>query len=231
VQAPGALAYDSAGVTATFATLLAYWQRLKTGRGQHVDVSVMESVANLSDWAVPGFSTSGQVGKRDGAGIYVLYPCADGFVRMIVLVAHHWKALLDWMGNPPELADPALTQFIARLMRRQEIDPHIIRFFADQKKVDIAREAQRRGIPVTPLLEPSEVIANEHTQARGTFATFEVVPGYEAQVASGFLLANGVRLGPRERAPLPGEHNAEILGGELGLGERELEALRAQGVI
>jgi crotonobetainyl-CoA:carnitine CoA-transferase CaiB-like acyl-CoA transferase len=150
---------------------------------------------------------------------------------MIVLVAHHWQALLEWMGNPPELADPALSQFIVRLMRRAEIDPHITRFFADQKKVDIAREAQRRGIPVTPLLEPAEVIANEHTTARGTFTTLEITPGYEAQVASGFLLANGARLGPRERAPLPGEHNAEILGGELGLSERELEALRAQGVI
>ncbi len=230
VVAPGALAYDSAGVTAAFATLLAYWQRLRTGRGQHVDVSVMESVANLSDWQLPNHSQTGQVGHRDGAGIYALYPCADGFVRMIVLVAHHWKALLAWMGNPPELADPAFEQFLVRLLRRPEIDPHIARFFADKKKIDVAREAQARGIPVTPLLEPGEVIGNEHTAARGTFRGLELAPGLEAQVASGFLELDGKRSGPRERAPFPGEHNAQVFG-EIGLREAELSALRAQAVI
>ncbi len=230
VVAPGALAYDSAGVTAAFATLVAYWKRLRTGRGQHIDVSVMESTANLSDWALPNHSQSGQIGKRDGAGIYVLYPCADGFVRMIILVAHHWKALLDWMGKPPELLDPAFEQFLVRLVRRPEIDPHLARFFSDKKKIDIAREAQSRGIPVTPLLEPGEVIENEHTGARGTFRTFEIAPGLEAQVASGFLELDGERMGPRERAPLLGEHNAQVYG-EIGLRDAELAALRAQGVI
>jgi formyl-CoA transferase len=117
-----------------------------------------------------------------------------------------------------------------RLVRRPEIDPHIARFFSDKKKIDIAREAQSRGIPVTPLLEPGEVIENEHTAARGTFRALEVAPGLEAQVASGFLELDGARVGPRERAPLAGEHNAQVYG-EIGLRDAELVALRAQGVI
>ncbi len=53
IVAPGALAYDAVGVTAAYATLLAIFKQFNTGLGQHVDVSVMESVANLSDWALP----------------------------------------------------------------------------------------------------------------------------------------------------------------------------------
>jgi crotonobetainyl-CoA:carnitine CoA-transferase CaiB-like acyl-CoA transferase len=204
VVAPGALAYDAAGVTAAFATLLAYWKRLQTGRGQHVDVSVLESVANLSDWALPGFSTSGQAGGRSGAGIYTLYRCADGWIRMIVLVKHHWRALLDWIGNPEELADPALDEFLGRLRNMDLIVRTVEGFFRDKKKVDVAREAQRRGIPATPLLMPSEVLANEHVMARGTFRRYDVGGGFEADLPAGLLEVDGERAAPRAGPPALG---------------------------
>jgi crotonobetainyl-CoA:carnitine CoA-transferase CaiB-like acyl-CoA transferase len=231
VVAPGALAYDAAGVTAAFATLMACFKRLRSGRGQHLDVSVAESTANLSDWSLPGYSQSKMTGSRDGAGIYPLYACADGWVRVIIIGPHHWRALLEWMGNPEELSDPSFEQFLVRLMNRQVIDPVVGRFFADKKKVEIAREAQARNIPCTPLLRPAEVITNEHSEARGTFRKMEVLPGVEGQVASGFYEIDGVRAGPCERAPLAGEHNREIYQAELGLGSDELAALRSQGVI
>ncbi len=210
--APGSLAYDAAGVTAAFATLLAHYQRLRHGRGQHIDLSVQEAVANLADWSLPGFSQSGQVGGRAGAGIYPLYRCADGWVRIILLTPRHWHAMLDWMGDPEELRNPEYEQFIPRLMNRDSIDPVLGAFFLDQKKVDAAREAQRRGITITPLLEPGEVLANEHTTARKTFRTLEILPGVSAEIASGFLEVDGERMGPRLRAPGIGEHDDEILG-------------------
>ena len=230
VVAPGALAYDTAGVTAGFATLLATYQRLVTGRGQHIDVSVEESVANLSDWALPGYSQSKTRGKRDGFGIYPLIPCADGYVRVIIIGLHHWRALRAWMGEPEALQDPALDSFIGRILKRAEIEPLFAAFFRDRKKIDVAREAQQRGITITPLLEPSETLVNEHTIARGSFRSMEILPGVEAQVASGFYEIDGERMGPRERAPLPGEHNDEIYGA-LGISASELDALRAQGVV
>ena len=79
--APGALAYDTGGTTAAYAALVAFWQRLRTGQGQHVDVSVMESVVSLADWALPNYSKTQAVAPRAGAGIYSLYPCSDGFIR------------------------------------------------------------------------------------------------------------------------------------------------------
>jgi crotonobetainyl-CoA:carnitine CoA-transferase CaiB-like acyl-CoA transferase len=231
VMPPGSLAYDSTALVAALATLIALYRRLTSGRGQHLDVSVLESVANMSDWALPNYSVSQGFQARDGAGFYALYRCADGWVRMVVLVTRHWDALLDWMGRPAELADPKLDQFLERLVRRAEVEPVIERFFADQKKIDVACEAQRRGIPVTPLLLPSEVLENEHTRARATFAPLEIEPGLEVTFPTGFLQIDGHRVGPRERPPRPGEHNAAIYGGELGIGAEELEALRCQGVV
>jgi crotonobetainyl-CoA:carnitine CoA-transferase CaiB-like acyl-CoA transferase len=231
VAAPGQFAYDAAGVHAALATVLALWQRLRTGRGQHLDVSVQESVAGFSDWSLPSYSLSGQMGHRMGAGIYSLYPCADGHVRGIILVKHHWQALLAWMGNPVALADPMLDSLLGRIMNQKTVDAALGAFFADKKKIDIAVEAQRRGIPVTPLLRPGEVLSNPHTLARGTFHEREVAPGEVASFPSGFFEIDGERVGPRERAPRPGEHNRDVWVHELGLAEADLDAFRAQGVI
>jgi crotonobetainyl-CoA:carnitine CoA-transferase CaiB-like acyl-CoA transferase len=201
--APGALAYDAAAITAAYATLLALYARLETGRGQHVDVSVMESVANLSDWALPHYSKNPNVPSRAGTGLYTLYRCADGHVRMIILVKHHWRSLLEWLGHPDELADPALDEFLGRLVKMNVIVPVVERSLRDMKKIDVAREAQARGIPATPLFTPAEVLANEHSVARGSFATLPVGGDRKALLPSGFLTVDGERAGPRAGPPPP----------------------------
>ena len=202
---PGQLAYDVAGICGAFGTLLAFFKRLRTGRGQQVDVSAMDATAGLSDWSLPNFSLNPNLGHRTGTGIYTLYRCADGFIRMIILVPKHWRALLDWVGHPEELSDPKYDQFINRLMELPKIVAILESFFADKNKTDVAREAQRRGIPATPLLLPGEVLDNEHTNARGTFRSLEVAPGVEAKVAAGFLSVDGERAGPETGPPELGE--------------------------
>jgi crotonobetainyl-CoA:carnitine CoA-transferase CaiB-like acyl-CoA transferase len=204
--APGQLAYDVVGVSAALATLIGFWKRLQTGRGQHLDVSVMDAVANLADWSLPNYSLNPSPGQRNGAGIYTLYRCADGYIRMIILVTKHWRTLLDWVGNPEELADPAYDQFIYRLVHLDEIVPVLEGFFRDKKKIDVACEAQRRGIPATPLLKPSEVLENEHTIGRGTFCTLPMGGDFKAQVPSGFLTIDKQRAGPSAGPPSLGQH-------------------------
>jgi len=208
VVIPGSLAYDIAGVCGALGGLLAFWKRLQTGRGQHIDVSAMDAVAGMSDWSLPNYSLNPSLGHRMGSGIYTLYRCADGFIRMIVLVPKHWRALKDWVGNPPLLEDPKYDQFINRLVDLPKIVAELELFFADKKKIDVAVEAQRRGIPATPLLRPSEVLDNEHTIARGTFTTLPVGPDLDARVPSGFLTIDGERAGPIAGPPEAGEIGA-----------------------
>ena len=203
--APGNLAYDATGIAAAHATLLGFYQRLRTGRGQHLDVSVFEAVSNLSDGSLPGFSVNPTVVHRTGTGIYPLYRCADGWVRMLILVPSHWRTLMTWMDHPEELADPAYEQFLHRLMNMDKINAVIDRFFADKPKIDAAKEAQRRGITATPLLLPSEVLDNEHTVARRTFVRTPVGAGIEARLPSGFVTIDGERSGPAGGPPELGE--------------------------
>jgi crotonobetainyl-CoA:carnitine CoA-transferase CaiB-like acyl-CoA transferase len=205
VLIPGQLAYDVAGIAGAFGSLLAFFKRLRTGAGQHVDVSAMDATAGLSDWSLPNYSLNPALGHRAGTGIYTLYRCADGFVRMIILVPKHWRALMEWVGRPAELADPKYDQFVNRLMEMRKIVSVLESFFADKNKIDVAVEAQRRGIPATPLLRPGEVLHNEHTAARRSFRSLPVAPGLEAAVPSGFLHVGGERAGPESGPPQLGE--------------------------
>ena len=135
--------------------------------------------------------------------------CADGYVRMIILVLRHWRALLEWVGRPEELMDPKFDQFINRLIAMDEIVPVLENFFLDKKKIEIAQEAQSRGIPATPLLLPGEVMENEHAVGRGTFTSVSMGGGLEARVPSGFLTIEGKRAGPAKGAPELGESGEE----------------------
>lgn len=231
VVAPGAQAYDTASITAAFATLSAFFKRLKSGRGQWLDISVQEATANLADWGVPIYSTLEIYTHREGAGMYPVYRCADGWLRLIILAAHHWRALRAWLGEPEELQNPALDGFIQRLAQRDTIEPIIQKFFQSWKKEDAAREAQSRGIPATPVLQPSEVLDNEHTRERGSFVELELLPGQRASVASGFFELDGVRMGPAKPAPRIGEHNQEIYTDEMRLEADSIQTLARDGVI
>lgn len=232
--APGAMAYDVTAATAAYATLVAYWQRLRTGLGQHLDVSVMESVAAISDWSIPMASFLGQgfSGLRSGPGpAYPAYPCADGWVRLIVLSPRSWRALREWLGNPEVLMDDVFDQLLYRTMAADIIEPLVVELFRDFTKTELAVEGQRRGISIAPLLTPPEVLANEHFASRGTFVDAEVLPGVSAPVASGFFWFDGHQHGFRHRAPAPGEHTDEVLGELAGLAGAEVAELRARGVV
>jgi crotonobetainyl-CoA:carnitine CoA-transferase CaiB-like acyl-CoA transferase len=214
---PGAFAYDVAGVMATFATLCACWQRLSTGRGQHLDVSILEATAQVTDWSLPNFSAIHNSGApyhevRAGSGIvYPIYPCADGYVRIVILSPRQWHAMRAWLGEPEFLQDPHWDTLLGRMSIQQDIlDPMFVELFSTMGMSELSAEAQRRGIVMTPVLHPSAVIRTEHFVARGSFAEVEAAPGIRGLVASSFCEIDGDRAGFRHRAPTLGEHDTEI---------------------
>ncbi|HXN12860.1 MAG TPA: CoA transferase, partial [Candidatus Acidoferrales bacterium] len=213
---PGAMACDIAGTTAAFATTAALWDRAKTGRGQHLDVSVIEAAAQTSDWALPNFSASKARGgsyyelRSGSAPIYTMYPCADGYVRLIILNRRQWRAMRAWLGEPEVLQPDHFDHLLGRMSIQTDIlDPMFAEFFKDKSKLELAREAQRRGLAMTPVLSPDEVLAADHFKARKTFRNAEVTDGVTGRVADGFFMLDGRRLGFTGRAPNIGEHNRD----------------------
>jgi crotonobetainyl-CoA:carnitine CoA-transferase CaiB-like acyl-CoA transferase len=214
---PGAFASDVAGVMGAFATLAACWQRRATGRGQHLDLSVLEATAQVTDWSLANYSAVRHTGApyvevRAGSGIvYPLYPCADGYVRLVILSPRQWRAMRAWLGEPELVQDDYFDSLLGRMSVQQDIlDPLYQDLFARWGMAELAAEAQRRGIVMTPVLDPLAVLGCEHFEARGSFVDAEVAPGLHGPMAAGFFELDGERAGFRHRAPTLGEHDAAV---------------------
>jgi crotonobetainyl-CoA:carnitine CoA-transferase CaiB-like acyl-CoA transferase len=214
---PGSFAYDVSGVMGAFAMLAAHWQRRHSGRGQHLDFSFLEATAQVTDWSLANYSAIAGTGApyletRNGSGIvYTMYPCQDGYVRLIILSPRQWHAMREWLGDPEFLKDPHWDSLIGRMSIQEDIlDPMYKELFATMGMSELSAEAQRRGIVMTPVMHPRAVLEAEHFRSRGSFSDVGLAGGAVGKMASGLLEVDGQRAGLRARAPSIGEHDAQI---------------------
>jgi crotonobetainyl-CoA:carnitine CoA-transferase CaiB-like acyl-CoA transferase len=214
VLPPGTLPYDMVGISAALAALTAYLDRCGTGRGQYIDMSVMEAIAQTTDWGLTSYSVIHKLGVygevRDGGGkAYPIIPCADGYVRPAMVTVAEWRKLRAWIGEAG--IEPEVLQQDHWDDQRVRIDafdellrPIFVEFFKGRTMVDASLEGQARGIPITPMLTPADALGADQFEVVGSFADMPI-GGDIARSPSGFLVIDGTRIGARRSAPRLGE--------------------------
>jgi len=156
---PGELGGQTAAIHCAFAALLADYRARRTGHGDYVDCSLLDLAVQDLD---PGFGMGGSAsggrrlseqppGRPDLRFLYPIIACADGHVRMFIGSAKQWRALVGWMGNPPEFSDPALDQMGIRHRNWAIIRPGIEKLFADKTRDEIVARGAELGIAVAAL--------------------------------------------------------------------------------
>lgn len=215
---PGLIGDDTASLMAVWAVLCALWQREDTGAGQLIDLSANEALSQITDWSLSNWSRSADAGQpspemRAGPGpVYTIIPCADGYVRLVVLSPRQWHAIRAWLGEPDYLQDPELDNFVGRMMIAEAVlNPLYCELWAEMSMLDVCEEAQRRGIVCTPILKPDEVLANPHFESRGTFDDVALPDGRTMKLPSGWFEFDGERIGPTGPPPAVGQHNEQVL--------------------
>ena len=182
---PSSLSNDVGSTTAVLATLAAYWQKLQTGHGQHVDLSLMDAAAQTTDWSLPMASALLAAGVpvpqvRSGPGPFGIYRCLDGYIRLVVVSPAEWRAMRAWIGEPDYLQEPELERLAVRAQSAPVLDPLYEELFAGLTRLEATSEGQRRGLAVTPVLELDEVLANPHLQGRGVFREYQLDDGHRS---------------------------------------------------
>jgi crotonobetainyl-CoA:carnitine CoA-transferase CaiB-like acyl-CoA transferase len=200
------------GMHAAWAFLVALEEREATGRGVHVECTMVEAALNAAAEAVVEFGATGRVLERMGnrsrdAAVQGLYPAAGGAPGR-----ERWVALTA-RAEPP-LPEPELREFIAAREREQAV-----------------RWLQERGIPAAPVADPRAASLHPQHVARGFFEEVEhAVVGRQPIPTVPFRYASVPRW-LRRAAPTLGEHNRELLAGLLGLADADLAALESSGII
>ena len=154
---PGRIAYDVGGVMAAYLALVGLWNRMGRGDGQHFQLSLHEAMVQAADAVLP---VAEQLGPR-GPISYPTYRCTDGFVRIVLLLPRHTEAMLAWLdeGRDGGPLRPRPTRAGGGRRVRSASSPHV----TSASTVD---EAQRRGIPLAPVLSLQAVLDAEPTARR-----------------------------------------------------------------
>jgi crotonobetainyl-CoA:carnitine CoA-transferase CaiB-like acyl-CoA transferase len=218
-------------VTAAQAIAAALVGRLRTGKGQHVRLSMLDAVLAFLWASDMGAQTyvGEKVSQRTAASfIDLIYETADGFMTAAVMTNKEWAALTRALEKPEWLADPRFTD---PALRDQNIDARLAMTQEVLKTRTTAAWLERLeadGVPCAPVLTRDQVILHPQIAASGILLESEhPVAGRlrQTRTAARFEAPTVVRYG----APLLGEHTAEVLG-ELGLSKADIARLCEQGV-
>ncbi|MBO1362003.1 CoA transferase [Acetobacter sacchari] len=173
---PNALATPCAAAQAAFVTMLAFFARLNSGRGDWLDFSRLDGVAQTLD---PGFGSAGSAaagvracdlprGRPDARNQYPIIRCLDGFVRLCILSPRQWRGMFKWMGSPAEFADPSYEMLTTR-STSDKLTAAIGAFFMDKTRSQLEGEGQAHGVPTAAMLMPDEALDTEQNRARAVF--------------------------------------------------------------
>ncbi|MBI2913096.1 MAG: CoA transferase [Chloroflexi bacterium] len=224
------LAQYSAGQLAFTAALTAYHHRPRGGRGQEVEVSLLEAATTVMEHAPAIWSYRKRVRRRlgnlGGLAGWGIYACRDGYVGVISGLGQAYESFLEWVG----LTDPKFRAWAARTEHAGEMHAAIIAFLADRNKREVFQEAQGKGIPFGYVCTVADLAASPQLAAREFFPEVEQPAGGRLKLPGAPFLMSET---PWRAAPAPtlGEHNAEVLCGELGISRPELGRLRQAGVV
>ena len=229
----------STGVHALAAVACSLLHRERTGEGQHIDVSLLDSYIHYHDFSLQTYTASkGKfVPTRGGSHHTGLTPCgifkaAQGYILIIAALDHQWKGLCQAMQRP-DMADDARFRTVRdRLKNKNVLIDEIEQWLQSLPDRDSAVAAlERERVPVAPVLTIPEVVKHPHLLERGTVRPISN-PDFGDIVLPGFPFRFSTIAPPDKlTAPDLGEHNLSVLGRYLGYDERRVEQLMADGVL
>ncbi|MCP4040038.1 MAG: formyl-CoA transferase [bacterium] len=237
---PGPTIGDSGtGMQAGMAVLAAYVQRLRTGEGQLVELSMQEAMTyymrtriafagNWGDQAVP------RLGNMMGGAPTGLYPCAgDGpndYAYLITVTARHWDCLCIAIERPDLTLDERFDTGEKRALNGESLCEEIAKWTREHDKYEVMQILGDAGVPCSAIIDTRDLYRDPHRLARDLVKTGEPRDLGEAPLL-GFPARMSAGEAAIERAPYLGEHSDEVLRADLDLADGEIEALHRDGVV
>ena len=237
LEATGSYHTDPIGGThATAGIIAALLERERSGRGQHIEVALLESGAIFAVEPVMDFRLNGRVAgplaNRSGhSAPQGAYRSAgeDCWLALSVQTDEQWRGLCAVMGSA-ELGERFPTAE-ARRAAHDEIDRAIEDWSARLDHNEASRRLQAAGVPAGPVLANWELASDPHLYERGYWVdTVHPEVGYHRYEGLPWKLSRTPPSARARPAPRFGEHNEVVLG-DLGVDEAEIAALRESGSI
>jgi CoA:oxalate CoA-transferase len=223
------------GLNAAFAVMAALFHRERTGEGQFIDISLLDSVMPMLGWVAANLLIGGQEPPLLGNDNFSSAPSgtfttSDGYINIAANKQEQWEDLADILDISELKEDPRFKIRDIRKQNRVELNEIV----NDKLKANTTKHwvsvLNKAGIPSGEILPLREALSQPQVQHREAFSEFEIdgignVPVFN--MTAKFSGSDG-----KVSSPPPGlsQHTNEILGG-LGINENEIEEMRKAGII
>lgn len=233
----GGLGDTGTGMFGIIGVLAALLHRQATGQGQHVDISMYDSMVSLCDLAV-NYWSMGQVREPDAEinlpMILDAFRCGDGWFMVQVVREHQFERLANIIGHPEWTTDE---RFATRQGWRDNLEsvirPAIEGWAADKTKHQATAALADNGMAAAPCNSAEDVVGDPHVAHRNMLVEIPRPDGVDQPV---LVAGNPVKLskvaeGPETNVPFMGEHTAAVLESLLGLDQAAVDELIKAGVV
>lgn len=232
-----AIADVLAGLSATIGLLAALRSRDITGKGQKVDVALVDSVVASLEIINQIYLVTGENPQRIGNRYESIYPY-DSFKASdgnLVIGCGNDKlfGLLCQVMNMPELAtDERFDKNPKRVQRHAELKPIVSEWTKDKTVDEIVDLLLQAGVPAAPINTIDRVVRDPHiAEAREMFVEVEHPKAGKMKITGSHIKFSDTKAGVRKPAPLLGQHNTEVLSALLNLSEDKIKDLKEKGAI
>jgi len=233
----GGQCYLVASLFGAVGTLLALHYRHLSGQGQHVDISMQESIAAVIEPVNVRYLYDQVVVRRQGSlqwnNAFRLFPCRDGYILLSIF--QQWDTLVEWLdseGMAADLKDEKWRNPEVQLKEMEHIIQVLERWTRRHTRAELVEQGQLMHFPWAAVNSIGELWDNPQLLERGFFV--EVA---HPEQGTSFKYPGAPYRFSRSpwqisrRAPLIGEHNQQVFGEELGLSRAEIAELASRGVI
>jgi crotonobetainyl-CoA:carnitine CoA-transferase CaiB-like acyl-CoA transferase len=223
------------GMTAALAVASALYQRTHTGRGQMVDVAMLDAALAFIPGPVSEYTVAGIEPKQIGNGSVSRKPTASrfrarsGYLVLAVLTEKQFVGLMKTLGRADALVDPRFKDWPARTANEPALREIIETALAADDPKSWEARLTAADVPCGAIWKIDEIVKHPQLEYRDVLQTIDSRYGPMRLVGAGFRLAHGSPGLDRE-PPTLGEHTEEILR-EAGYAAEEIERLRRDAVI
>lgn len=224
------------GVFGAMGVLAALVERDQTGKGQHVDISMLDAQISLLNYMATMHLLSGHVPEGIGNGHFVhvpynSYPTADGHVIIACIGDPFFERFVEFI-DLPALRKPEYRQQPVRLAAKAEIDALVGEALRQRPTAHWLERLREARIPCGPVNNFEQALNDAQVLARGMVVEVPLKSGARVRMPGNPIKLSGAdQARAFTRPPELGENTRQVLGEFVGYDADRLEALRAQGAI
>jgi crotonobetainyl-CoA:carnitine CoA-transferase CaiB-like acyl-CoA transferase len=225
----------SAGIHAAYGIIIALLNREQTGKGERIDISLMDIGIVQMGAFVTHYTMTGELPERMGSAHkawapYQAFEASDGWVQIAVASDEMWLNLckvlkLEDLGNDSRYATPQ-----SRRKHRKELAELLTKVTRQYRARELESLLSEAGVPSGQLRNIAEVVADPQVKARDLIDDIEYPGLGKIKVVKNPIFFSGHAPRTQLQAPQLGEHTAAVLA-ELGYGEAEIQRLEDTGIV